>query len=99
MLLQPFFEKQKNQPNSGICILQLNDRSDVDPHADKAAVVLYWGLKGLLPVNADEPTCISQSREHQEKAAASHCWIYHALNMSSSDLKHTSPLIASASLT
>lgn len=37
----------------------------------RATVVLCRHLKGLLAINADGRTCLSQSREHQEKAACS----------------------------
>lgn len=41
----------------------------------------------------------TNNREELPLNGGSGCWIYHALNMTSFNLKYTSPLIASASLT
>lgn len=67
----------------------------------KATIVFFFlcHLKDLVHIKrgrADSSSSLSWG--HQSKAASSEWWIYHALNMSSLDLKYTSPLIASASL-
>lgn len=45
------------------------------------------------------PASSTNNRKQLPLNAGSGCWMYHALNMTSFDLKYTSPLIASASLT
>lgn len=66
------WEKVESAQQRNLYIATEYDRLDIYPHAaHRATVVLCRHLKGLLPINADGRTCLSQSREHQEKAACS----------------------------
>lgn len=47
----------------------------------------------------ETPASSTNNRKELPLNGGSGCWIYHALNMTSFNLKYTSPLIASASLT